>query len=44
MTAMKRVFWQGTEHWAELLAERARMSGTLVVSGFAREAIERLSS
>ena len=42
--AMKRAFWQGTEHWAELLAERARLSGTLVVSGFARQAIERLSS
>ena len=44
MTAMKQVFWQGTGHWAELLAERARISGTLVVSGFARQAIERLSS
>jgi methylglutaconyl-CoA hydratase len=44
MTAMKRVFWQGTEHWPDLLAERARMSGRLVVSGFARQAIERLSS
>ena len=44
MTAMKRVFWQGTEHWPELLAARARMSGTLVVSGFARQAIERLSN
>jgi len=43
-TAMKRVFWQGTEHWPELLAARARMSGTLVVSGFARQAIERLSN
>nr|MBA3497325.1 enoyl-CoA hydratase/isomerase family protein [Gemmatimonadales bacterium] len=43
-TAMKRAFWQGTEHWPELLAERARLSGTLVVSGFARQAIERLSS
>jgi methylglutaconyl-CoA hydratase len=42
MTAMKRVFWQGIEHWPELLAVRARMSGTLVVSGFARQAIERL--
>ena len=33
---MKRVFWQGTEHWAELLAERPRHRGALVVSGFAR--------
>ena len=44
MTAMKRVCWQGTEHRPELLAERARLSGTLVVSAFARQAIERLSS
>jgi methylglutaconyl-CoA hydratase len=44
MTAMKRVFWQGTEHWPELLAEQARLSGTLVVSGSARQVIERLSS
>ena len=43
-SAMKRVFWEGTEHWRELLAARARLSGTLVVSAFARQAIERLSS
>src|SRR5258708_2510340 len=30
MSAMKRVFWQGTEDWDRLLVERARMSGTLV--------------
>jgi methylglutaconyl-CoA hydratase len=42
--AMKRVFWEGTEHWRELLAARARLSGTLVVSASARQAIERLSS
>jgi len=42
--ALKRVFWEGTEHWRELLAERARLSGTLVVSEAARKTIERLSS
>jgi len=41
--ALKRVFWEGTGHWRELLAERARLSGTLVVSEFARKVIERLS-
>jgi methylglutaconyl-CoA hydratase len=41
--AMKRVLWEGTEHWRELLAARARLSGTLVVSGFARQAIESLA-
>lgn len=43
MAAMKHVFWEGTEHWRRLLAERARLSGTLVLSKFARQAIERLS-
>jgi len=39
MAAMKRVFWEGTEHWRELLLARARLSGTLVLSPFARQAI-----
>jgi methylglutaconyl-CoA hydratase len=39
MKQMKRVFWQGTEHWDKLLEERAEMSGTLVLSEFARKAI-----
>jgi methylglutaconyl-CoA hydratase len=42
-SAMKRVLWEGTEHWRELLAARARLSGTLVVSAFARQAIESLA-
>lgn len=41
--ALKRIFWEGTEHWRELLVERARLSGTLVVSEVARKTIERLS-
>ena len=41
--ALKRVLWEGTEHWRELLGARARQSGTLVVSAFARKAIERLA-
>ncbi len=41
--AMKRVLWEGTEHWRELLGARARQSGTLVVSDFAQRAIERLA-
>jgi methylglutaconyl-CoA hydratase len=43
MAAMKRVFWEGTEHWRELLAARARLSGTLVLSSFARQAIANFS-
>ncbi|EMR03267.1 enoyl-CoA hydratase/isomerase family protein [Cesiribacter andamanensis] len=40
LTAMKRVFWQGTEHWDQLLVERAGISGTLVLSDFTREFIK----
>lgn len=39
MSMLKAVFWQGTEHWDELLAERAAMSGKLVLSDFTRNAI-----
>lgn len=39
MAMMKRVFWAGTEQWDALLAERAAMSGTLVLSAFTRQAI-----
>jgi methylglutaconyl-CoA hydratase len=39
MYMLKRVFWQGTEHWSELLLERAEMSGKLVLSAFTRNAI-----
>ncbi|MDQ2666092.1 MAG: enoyl-CoA hydratase/isomerase family protein [Gemmatimonadota bacterium] len=41
MANMKRVFWKGTEAWDTLLAERARMSGTLVLSEFTRSAIAK---
>jgi methylglutaconyl-CoA hydratase len=39
MRMLKEVFWQGTEHWDTLLAERAAMSGTLVLSEFTVNAI-----
>lgn len=41
MATLKRVLWQGTEHWDQLLEERAAMSGTLVLSEFTRAAISR---
>ena len=40
MMLLKKAFWVGTEHWDVLLAERAGMSGRLVLSDFTREAIE----
>lgn len=39
MSELKRIFWQGTEHWDNLLAERAGISGTLVLSDFTVNAI-----
>lgn len=41
MRLMKAAAWQGTEPWPELLAERARMSGTLVLSEFTSNAIAK---
>ena len=39
MRLLKKVFWEGTEHWDELLAERAALSGELVLSEFTINAI-----
>jgi len=36
---LKQVFWKGTEHWDDLLEERAEMSGKLVLSDYAKQAI-----
>jgi methylglutaconyl-CoA hydratase len=44
MTALKSTFWSGTEHWDELLVERAQISGRLVLSHFTREAIARFKA
>jgi len=39
MAMLKAVFWKGTEHWDQLLDERAGMSGKLVLSDFTVNAI-----
>ena len=39
MSELKHVFWQGTEHWDQLLMDRASISGRLVLSEFTRNAI-----
>lgn len=41
MWELKKVFWQGTEHWDRLLTERAAISGRLVLSDFTRNAINK---
>ncbi len=40
MKEMKTVFWKGTEDWDELLAERAQISGRLVLSEFTKEKLK----
>ncbi|HYG52154.1 MAG TPA: enoyl-CoA hydratase/isomerase family protein [Flavobacteriales bacterium] len=44
MAMLKKVFWQGTEHWDELLIERAGMSGKLVLSDFTVSAINKFKT
>tara|TARA_R110002072_G_scaffold12987_2_gene55133 strand:- start:31 stop:783 length:753 start_codon:yes stop_codon:yes gene_type:complete len=41
MKEMKKVMWQGTEDWDNLLAERAVISGRLVLSEFTKETLKR---
>lgn len=40
MSMLKKVFWEGTENWDELLSDRAAMSGKLVLSDFTVNAIQ----
>ncbi|MGV3528194.1 MAG: enoyl-CoA hydratase/isomerase family protein [Flavisolibacter sp.] len=44
MAEMKKIFWQGTENWDELLFGRAEISGRLVLSNFTKEAIEKFKA
>ncbi len=39
MRQLKRIFWEGTEKWDQLLSERAAISGELVLSNFTKNAI-----
>ncbi|MBT8272460.1 MAG: enoyl-CoA hydratase/isomerase family protein [Bacteroidia bacterium] len=41
MKALKHMLWKGTEDWDELLAERAAISGRLVLSDFTKETLKR---
>lgn len=38
---MKKALWKGTENWNNLLAERAAISGELVLSEFTKKALEK---
>lgn len=44
MKRLKEIFWEGTENWDQLLAERAEISGTLILSDFSVNAINAFKS
>lgn len=44
MMMLKKVMWEGTENWDTLLIERAKMSGTLVLSEFTVNAINKFKA
>ncbi|HYK47155.1 MAG TPA: enoyl-CoA hydratase/isomerase family protein [Parafilimonas sp.] len=39
MAELKKIFWKGTEHWEQLLHERAAISGKLILTDFAKNFI-----
>ena len=43
MKEMKAMFWNGTEHWDQLLLERATISGRLVLSDFTKNTLKRFT-
>ncbi|WP_397445197.1 enoyl-CoA hydratase/isomerase family protein [Polaribacter sp. R77954] len=43
LVQMKNVLWQNTNHWKELLAERAKISGQLVLSAFTKKALAKFA-
>lgn len=40
MAELKKIFWQGTENWDNLLIERAKISGKLVLSDYTKTFIK----
>ena len=44
MALLKKAAWTGTDHWDELLEERAAMSGRLVLSDFTSNAIAQFKA
>ena len=40
LTSLKKIFWEGTDHWDELLEQRAENSGRLVLSDYTKKFIK----
>ncbi|MDB4094396.1 enoyl-CoA hydratase/isomerase family protein, partial [Flavobacteriaceae bacterium] len=38
---LKSTFWEGAQHWGELLNERAAISGQLVLSEFTKSQLKK---
>ena len=43
LSEMKKVLWEGTSDWGDLLADRAAISGELVLSEFTKKALSKFS-
>lgn len=41
LAEMKKVLWENTDHWGELLEERAKISGELVLSAHTKKALKQ---
>lgn len=41
MSEMKTMFWRGTEDWDQLLLQRAKISGKLVLSNFTKDTLRQ---
>lgn len=39
---IKKIFWEGTENWDDLLAKRAKISGELILSSYSKDAIKKI--
>lgn len=44
MSEIKKAFWSGTQHWDDLLMQRAAISGKLVLSNFTKEFIKQFKA
>lgn len=44
LSGLKHILWEGTENWDELLAERAAVSGELVLSEFTQQALQQFKA
>ena len=44
LTQLKEIYWEGTDHWDELLEQRAENSGKIVLSDYTKNFIKDFKS